>query len=606
MTAEMKVCDARAHDADVRPREKDDTKDRAEHISREHNGPGCRPEGSQPGSVKEKQAGDTRTLENKGTLPRLHLEQTQPQLQSQSSKPQKDWTIAVQLAGSLPGDNNHPSGFGTERQLAELKRMAKETEGKSVNFVVHAERPVDSKGALCEAGKDPAKRGACVESATEANRQKTERYFIHDGKIDKLPDVKYSSAQENLSGLLKDAGKVSPSEKIGLFIQSHGVGSDGIDTNQGPISLNKTVGAIEKGLKGSGHDKLDILDFNACDMGAAKVLDKTAKIAKDVVASAAAELGTDTHDAQNMSAAFRALMQNPKMSGKELGETIVRQSASGDTGVGQQNAIKTLANFDMEKYGDFKKDLDRFGASLSDVASDPANLRALKQVIDQTTVPQTGGPAFDSHNRDLKQFAGNVLEAIKSGKLSGDTSALEKGAQSLLKSFDNMASAQFGEKSSNYDKLGGLAINLPGKEITNSRETARLLSPFHQLSDMAGEMLENGVKLADKSKISKSLEEQMKELKEGLGPFGHRALQQIDGAHRAIDKAKSLEELTAAIKQLQSASEKTDGSRYGRMLKPFLLDEAAHMQEAYRRKSGRENITPGWDSFLDKLYRHMT
>lgn len=65
---------------------------------------------------------------------------------------------------------------------------------------------------------------------------------------------------------------------------------------------------IDKGLKGSGHDKLDLLNFNSCDMATATVLDKVGQVAKNVVASAATELGTKTNDGQNMPAAFQALM----------------------------------------------------------------------------------------------------------------------------------------------------------------------------------------------------------------------------------------------------------------------------------------------------------
>lgn len=571
--------------------------ERAEQLSRQHNGPESVPA---PGSIKSSLADATRTLEGKGTLPGMKVDhQTEP--------PQKkDWTIAVHLAGTLPGDKDRPQSFGAERQLEEMKRLAKETEGKSVNFVVHAERLVDNQGNLCEVMPHNSQKADCFSNAVDAHRERTERYFIHDGKIEELPEVKYKTAEDNLAGLLKDAGKLAPADKIGLFVQSHGVGSDGLDTNQGKISLKHTVAAIENGLKGSGHDKLDILDFNACDMGTAKVLDQTGKVAKDVVASAAAELATNTNDAQNMPAAFRALMDNSKMSGKELGEKIVQQSSEGKSGEGLQNAVKTLANFDMDKYVDFKKELDRFGSSLADASLDPANLRVIKGAIDKTTVPESGAPDFEAHDRDVKHFANNILEAVRAGKFKGDTSGIEQSANDLLKSYDSMATAQFGEKTSKYDQLGGLTVHLPGKEITDSRETARLLSPFNQISAGAKQVLEEGVQYSDRPKLIKSIDMQMKEIANEFGPMSPRNQHAIAAARHAIEKAKSDAELTAGLKALQKAGEAGEASGDGRRIRPVLRDAAEKMQEEYRAKSGKQKLTPGWDALLDKLYRHMS
>lgn len=200
----------------------------------------------------------------------------------------KDWTVAIELGASVPGYESHPKSWGAERQLEELQKLAKQTEGKSVNFIIHAELPVDAKGKPCDLG-DVSKDAQCTTRAESANRARTQRYFIHDGKIEQLPDAKYKDGGDDIKSLLQDAAKLAPSEKLGLIVQSHGLGSDGIATNLGRISLNKTVDSIKAGLKESHRKDLDLLDFDACDMGAAKVMDKIHDIAKDVVASAAAE-----------------------------------------------------------------------------------------------------------------------------------------------------------------------------------------------------------------------------------------------------------------------------------------------------------------------------
>lgn len=556
-----------------------------------------------PVALRAGHADASRALEQKGILPSLTVTNDG---HHSSALPRKDWTVAVHLGATLPGDKENPSGFGSERQLAELKRMARDTEGKSVNFMVHVERPVDSKGRVCDSKPgDGDKKAACFSEAVDANRQKTERYLIHDGKIDRLPDAKYKTAADNVAGLLQEAGRLAPSERIGLFVQSHGQGTDGISTNQGEIPLKKTVETIDKGLKGSGHDKLDLLNFNSCDMATATVLDKVGQVAKNVVASAATELGTKTNDGQNMPAAFQALMQNPQMSGKELGEKIVQQSAEGKSGEGRHNAIQTLANFDMSRYSAFKGDLDQFGRVLAGAAADPKNLKVIKETIDKTPVPETGEPGFQSNKRDVKAFANNILEAVKEGKFKGDTAEIERSAQGLLKSYDAIATAQFGEKAFGYEKLGGLTINLPGKEITDSRETARLMSPFHQLGQSVKEMQQSDVQLSDRFKLNKEIKEQVQGLRRELGPAAGMAVSGLERAQRVIERAKTVEEMRAGVEQFQRAADSADNSRVGRMVRHYLADDAREAQREYRAKARKEQVTPGWDAFLDKLYRHM-
>ena len=247
-----------------------------------------------PGELKTQNRSATKKLEDSHIIPKVTFAEDNPEpgkkpgAKPEEAKtaplPHKDWTVAVELGATLPGDPSNPKGWGAQAQLKELKKLAESTKGKSVNFMVHAEMPEDKKGNICD-NKPDGDSSACVTDAQNKNRAVTERFFIHDGKIEQLPDKKYKSGADSIKDLLAESGKLAPADKLGLIVQSHGMGTDGIATNLGETSLDGTIGAIKDGLKKTGHEKLDLLDYDSCTMSDVKVLSKSENVARDVVAS---------------------------------------------------------------------------------------------------------------------------------------------------------------------------------------------------------------------------------------------------------------------------------------------------------------------------------
>lgn len=518
----------------------------------------------------------------------------------------KEWTIAVELAATLPGGKDNPNGYGADNKLKYLKQLAAETAGKPVSFVVHAERTVDSKGNLCHREDKPLsdeKAAACDIKAEEKGRQRTERYFIHDGKIEQLPDSTARNEKDSVKGLLKDAQELSPSNKIGLIIQSHGAGSDGIKTNRGELSLDKLSGSIKEGLAGSGHDKLDILDFDACNMGSVSVLNKLSSVSKNVVASAASEAAKDTGergDGQNISAALRSLLSNPSQSGREFASGIVEQARAGENGEGKQNNTVTLASFDMEKYQDFKQSLDKFGQQLTHALSDKNSRDQIKQIIEQSVRPETEAPETESHERDLRSFAQNTLAAIESGKLKPSDRGLEEASREFLKSLDTLESNHFGEKTRGYEELAGLTANIPGKEALDRREVGRLLSPLHETAGELKKLLDEDLKFTDKKDVLEQLKGMTKDLYQALEGDPGNPVGKLRQAEKSISAASDLPELVSSIEKMRGLLQHLEGTQIGKFLASDGEQEYSSIRAKYH-KSQTRGIAQGWDAFLAKL-----
>ena len=533
---------------------------------------------------------NTAQLEAQKVLPKIEL------------TAKKEWTLAVALSATLPGDDRKPLGSGTENQLAQLKTMAKETEGHSVAFMVHAERTLGANGKPCLNGKSghSEKDGACVEAAADKHRAITERYFIHDGKVEKMPDVKYKTGADDLKALLQETGQKAPSEKVGLIIQSHGDGTGGIEMTKGHLSLDKTIDTIKAGLKGSGHEKLDILDYDSCVMGAAGVLGKTAAITKDVVASSAEEGSNEDHDGQNLQTAVQALMANPQMTGREWGEKIVEQAKTGVNGEGEKNTVITLANFDISKHEDFVKGLDAFGAALQEVAGDPKNMKIIHQDVDLTDIPKSGLPNSVSQDRDLKSFAQNILDDIRSQRLNGDTKKLESSTNAFIDSINKYATAQYGDMQAGDGDSAGLTAPIPGQEIFNKNNIEREISPLFQSNSKFKDQFKYMETFKDKDTVSQGVAAGVNHLlKNWAGKHPHEMDKIVASADKIL-AAKNFEELKENTKRLVETVTKIDNGPVGEQTRASMRPLAEKLQH-HIQNAKPDLITPGWDNFVAQV-----
>ena len=394
-----------------------------------------------------------------------------------AQKDKQNWTIAFNLATDFGGECT------IEKRTKKLQELAGQTEGKPVTIVVQAS-VLDEK----------------------TGKYNLERFVLKDGEVTKLKSPGESKGYgADVEGLLKYATDKYPCKNLGLILDSHGHGNEGLQGDSGDVSMPDFKKHVQSALKGSGHDKLDFLQFDACLMAQNGVLETTHDLANHIVASAQPEgVTADTAAADNTNLAH--LLKNPNISADKLAEYCVEQAKD-------VNGFDTLAHFDMAKYGAFRKSLDNFGDQLSNIMQDPEKRDVLRGIIRDSFQygsqfrilgifgkdGQNGKPPSDSRpdskppsllellpqlferpfsrpsfegvdlgnigrnlgtgKRDLKDFVEKLIAAIDDGKIKDEGKKLRDAAQQLLKDGAELTKSYFGRDE--HKKLGGLSVFLP-------------------------------------------------------------------------------------------------------------------------------------------------
>jgi hypothetical protein len=392
-------------------------------------------------------------------------------------------------------------------------------------------------------------------------------------------------------------------EKLGLIIQSHGNGAAGLGTNTGGLSLDATTTAIQTRLLGSTHQKLDLLDFDACDMAETGVLQSVQSVANDVVASQAVEYAMPTHDGQNLNAAMWDLMQNPGMSGKDFGNTIVNEAATGDNGQGLNNATPTLANIDLTKYGDFEQKLNQFGAALNKIDGDPQNMALLHSQIEVTTKPNTGVSPELASGRDLRSFAQGVLSDSQAQMFNGNTTDLEAAAKDLLASMDGMVTARFGENEKLLGQAGGLDTPLPGSEILNNEIVDREINPVNRLAadidGIAGSRATN-IRMSSQETLVQTAGYDLNRISNMEHGKQNLELGQLEGDLVDVGVASNEGDLRNAVIRLQADTHAAQKGELGADMGDA-MKAAAKMEEATYVAMTQEQLGPDWNEFIQRV-----
>lgn len=379
-------------------------------------------------------------------------------------RPAQDWVIAMNLAADFGNECT------IEKRTKKLQELAADTQGKPVTIVVQ----------FAVKQKD----GAC----------KLERFALNDGKVVKLESPGRSGGYaSDVEQLLKFTSQNYQTRNLGLILDSHGTGNGGMSGDTGSLSLTELRDSVTRGLRNSGHHKLDLLQFNACLMGQNGVLESTQSIARHIVASAEPE-GTGAQGRDFDNRVFRELLRNPSMTAGDLADVGIRQATD------MARDFPTLAHFDMEKYGKFRESLDAFGEKMAKLCKDPAQLAVIQNIIRETFAygggsikflnlflgggkdkPFLGKPDFikppsgsdwgfqgiggsgvraESGRRDVKDFVARVLLAISKGQLKDEDGSLEKAAKSLLIDGTALVKSFFADGKERMN-TGGLSAFLP-------------------------------------------------------------------------------------------------------------------------------------------------
>jgi hypothetical protein len=398
---------------------------------------------------------------------------------------EQKWLVVMNMAVDFGGECT------IEKRTKKLQELAAQTEGKAVTIVVQS------------TVKDE-----------EGDKYHLERFVLKDGKVEKLKSPGESKGYgEDVESLVKYATGTYRCKNMGLILDSHGNGNEGLIGDNGNISMPDLKTRVQNGLKGSGHEKLDFLQFDACLMAQSGVLEATQSLADHIVASAEPEgVTADTAAADNKNLA--QLLKDPTMTPDQLSEWCVAQARD-------VQGFDTLAHFDMAKYATFKKSLDDFGEKLVKLWSDPGEQAVLSKIISETFEYGGGGgvlgeifqavtgkdrptakpdagsenkpeavpgkptlnelldflrekplfsimpfaelPAFkrslERPKRDLKDFIEKVVAAIDEGKLKDDDCSLRDAAQKALNEGATLTKSFFGR--GNHKGLGGLSVFLP-------------------------------------------------------------------------------------------------------------------------------------------------
>jgi hypothetical protein len=556
---------------------------------------------NQKSDLQPQSAEATGQLVDNKVLPALNLiDDRDASAKPPEIKP-KDWTVAVDLTTSLG------RGQGAEEKLTQLKSLAKETEGKSVAFVVHAEiaeAAVQSSGAQEQViGADKT----ASQAAPTDTAPLTERFLIEDGKIVPLAPEKDENSGQDITSLLKDASQLAPSKHLGLILQAHGGGAPGIYTNLGAVTLDNTIGAISEGLQGSGHEKLDLLDFDSCNMGELKVLDASKNVASDVVASESVEIASaipGAYDGQDLTKSMRALLANSQMSGRELGDEMVSQPNADLFRTGDGAATPTLANFDMTKYGDFQESLDHFGAALTKASNDGQAVD-LEKEVQYTIVPETGRVDYQEHGRDIRAFTQQILNDSKAGAFGDDGGALQQSATELLASMDKMVTSHHSDLPGANDNVGGVTTPMPGKEIMDSKVLASELSPLHRLADDIADIQRNvGLDLRAKQDYVTGINVRLQSLPPGVHTEGNQDIQRVMNDRDAIGGAWNMAELTDSFNSLAKDVNAAGQGDLEKEVEAKVLPWAKSTQDAYFvNNANAEGVAPHWDQFTQSLQK---
>lgn len=387
---------------------------------------------------------------------------------------QADWTFAINFTTDF-GDSQ-----GVISGMERLSEFAEKTKGTNVKIVAQAAFPQSD---TC------GEELACFDPS--ANNHKLERYLIADGKLKLIETVDSNGYAADVESLVKFTCKNYPGKKMGLIIDSHGSGNEGLMGDTGTAGVDEFVKAVQNGLKESKHEKFDLLDFDTCLMAQDGALGKISKVADQIVASAETE---GIYNAQNYLDPIANLLKKPETDGFTLARQIIAETHKDMEQwkfEGYDPAVRTLGHFNMRQYEQFKKNLDQFGEELAKSVDDKKNKAVIEEAIDSSRKYGSSGHAMSllfgfsvgqKTRTDLKDFTERVLSAIDSGEISDPDRTLKKSAMDLMTARSVFIDSYHGD--GEYKNAGGLSTFLPSRTLRNVDREARLSCTAGRMADI--------------------------------------------------------------------------------------------------------------------------
>lgn len=390
-----------------------------------------------------------------------------------------EWTVAIDLdvtfaQRALPSDSSKASAtpaprLGGETKMAMLEELAAETKDRPVTIVAQT---------ILKEGSAPGVGAAILT-----------QYVIKDGSVTQIASRKAGTNAENVRDLVDTASHRFAASKIALAVHEHGSGDRGLKGNDGHVSLSDFSAAVARGLAGSGHEKLDLLDFDSCMMAQTGVLHSAQKIANELVAPADVEwVGASAGmNGQNLNLWLADLLHKPTMDGKDLGQAIVREAAQLAPVKNASLATQTMSDFNLkDNYNQFSQSFETFADALTKNAKNPKNrtelellIRMSPRYLGQYSVDENGSKA------DLRSFADGVLKAIAGSKLDDPHGVLRLATIQMEAQQTKLVRSYYGAPMDTFDyrKMGGLNVYLPERSTTKRIDLAKTTTTVGELAE---------------------------------------------------------------------------------------------------------------------------
>ena len=539
-----------------------------------------------------------------------------------SSFPQPEWIVAVDLMTTQHLGSGE--AVGADAQFQRLRALKDQTRDGHVEFVVQRIRPEQleqngsdvrgsSTGPINEVtdavSKSTATRASSYQARFDKGQEESphsvDRYIIANGHITELPSQQSRSIKDDMRSLVQLSAGESPIARVGLIIQSHGQGAEGIITDAGDMSLAQIRESVKAGLSGSGRRQLDYLDFDACTMASGSVISALARVARGLVASAETENAFGNADAQNLVTLGREFARQPELGGLQMAEATVglaAQGANNDTSSGDHHGLSAtpdLEAINLNEEPRFESALSQFGIALSNARRNPYNAREIDRRIESA---RTYGGRFalsgraQNQERDLLSFAQGIQVALRERTLLDSDGQLAGAAEALTAAHSLLVTRHFGDSHNGYDRAGGLSVNLPEFSTRQLFAVARQRDPFGILSsyihDAAGRQSER------RPGLVAIIDDSVSHLRESGDASSAQHLEMLK---QNLQNASNDENYATQIARLSEFLQEQISSQAGKERITRLLHDVESEAREDRAARGVDGASQ-WNSFVESLY----
>lgn len=544
-----------------------------------------KPSAAEP-SGQEGSALNDRGIENTGSAgERISVDET-----DSPSTPRR-WTMAIDLTASgnveFQGERR-PTG--ADNKLQQILDLAERTRDKPVTIYVQAALPLPE--TVREDGS----------IMTNRNDQQVATYRLEDGQIKLVDQGKSQGFQQNLENLLQRASQRAGQGNLGLMIQSHGFAANGLGGDTGEASLEELEQTIRNGLRASGREALDILNFDSCSMGNLNVAQAMQGEARHVIASAEVERSLNDADGQNVRTTLGAILDQPQMSARDYADrsiALARQGHNDDTGNlnPEASGTDTLAHFDLSRYPQMERALDGLAEKLTTAARLPQNRQALVQIIDGVSPfgneGARGTGAFGPSRRDLGLFLNALEQGLNENKISDADGSLRQALEASRGALGDLVRDYHGENYNRYNEMAGVSVFLPGSDILNLDAHIAANSP---LTDMLTSSAPGSkfARFQNRENLAESLNRSLQEM-ENLGDTRElsRSVENLAGAGNEAEFDQSLAQLQEGLQRMQA----------GPLGRAIIASQRQEMQERLDRLFEQQlnRLPSNWQNFLNTL-----